>query len=106
MTSLHAHGFGLAWYEQKRDNKGNISFVTHMIMDDFATQNAGGLTFTELHGATCADMDGDGIPDFITGKRFIRKTMSSTPIRRAPQCFMLTTRFGIRARQEGGSCQS
>jgi Domain of Unknown Function (DUF1080)/FG-GAP-like repeat len=71
VTSLHAHGFGLAWYEQKRDNQGNISFVTHMIMDDFATQNAGGVTFTELHGATCADMDGDGIPDFITGKRFI-----------------------------------
>jgi hypothetical protein len=42
-----------------------------MIMDDWATQNAGGLTFAELHGVTCADMDGDGIPDFITGRRFI-----------------------------------
>lgn len=74
VTSLYAHGFGLAWYEQKRDNKGNISFVRHMIMDDFATQNAGGVTFTELHGSTYADMDGDGIPDFITGKRFISET--------------------------------
>lgn len=71
VTSLHAHGFGLAWFEQNRDNKGNISFIRHMIMDDFATKNAGGVTFTELHGATYADMDGDGIPDFITGKRFI-----------------------------------
>ncbi len=71
VTSLHAHGFGLAWFEQKRDNKGNISFIRHMIMDDFSTKNAGGVTFTELHGATFADMDGDGIPDFITGKRFI-----------------------------------
>ncbi len=71
VTSLHAHGFGLAWYEQKRDNKGNISFIRHMIMDDFSTKNAGGITFTELHGVAYADMDGDGIPDLITGKRFI-----------------------------------
>lgn len=42
-----------------------------MIMDDFVTQNAGGATFIELHSAICADMDGDGIPDFTTGKRFI-----------------------------------
>jgi Domain of Unknown Function (DUF1080)/FG-GAP-like repeat len=71
VTSLHAHGFGLAWFEQKRDSNRNISFVPHMIMDDFAAKNPGGVTFTELHGATFADMDGDGIPDFITGKRFI-----------------------------------
>src|SRR6185312_2112918 len=53
------------------DGQGNISFVPHMIMDDFSTKNAGGVTFTEPHGATFADMDGDGIPDFITGKRLI-----------------------------------
>ena len=70
VTALHAHGFGLAWYEQKRDGQGNISFVPHMIMDDFSTRNAGGVTFTELHAATFADMNGDGIPDFITGKRW------------------------------------
>ena len=70
VTALHAHGFGLAWYEQKRDGQGNISFVPHVIMDDFSTKNAGGVTFTELHAATFADMDGDGIPDFITGKRW------------------------------------
>ncbi|MEP6716587.1 MAG: FG-GAP-like repeat-containing protein [Terriglobia bacterium] len=70
VTSLNAHGFGLAWYEQKRDAAGKISFVQHMIMDDFSTKNAGGVTFTELHGSTAADIDGDGIPDFIVGKRF------------------------------------
>jgi hypothetical protein len=70
VTSLQAHGFGLAWFEQKRDAAGNISFVEHMIMDDFSTKNAGGVTFTELHGATSADVDGDGIPDFIVGKRY------------------------------------
>ncbi len=79
VTSLHAHGFGLAWFEQKRDSSGNISFVEHMIMDDFSTNNAGGVTFTELHGATFADMDGDGIPDFVTGKRYISEDGVTDP---------------------------
>jgi hypothetical protein len=70
VTSLNAHGWGLAWFEQKRDAQGQISFVKHMIMDDFSTKNAGGVAFSELHGATYADVDGDGIPDFIVGKRY------------------------------------
>ena len=79
VTSLDAHRFGLAWYEQKRDGNGNISFVEHMIMDDFSTKNAGGVTFTELHGSTFADMDGDGIPDYVTGKRYISEDEVSGP---------------------------
>ncbi|HXJ41624.1 MAG TPA: FG-GAP-like repeat-containing protein, partial [Bryobacteraceae bacterium] len=70
VTGLEAHGLGLAWFEQKRDAAGKISFVQHMIMDDFTTKNAGAVTFSELHGSIAADIDGDGIPDFIVGKRY------------------------------------
>jgi hypothetical protein len=70
VSALNAHGYGLAWYEQKRDAEGKISFVQHMIMDDLWSKNAGGVTFTELHGSTVGDVDGDGIPDFIVGKRY------------------------------------
>ncbi len=69
VASLDAHGFGLAWFEQKRAANGDISFVEHMIMDNYNTKNAGGVTFAELHGTAIADVDGDGIPDFIVGKR-------------------------------------
>lgn len=70
MTSLHGHGFGLAWFEQKRSASGEIGFVRHMIIDDFTTKNTGDVVTTEMHGSAIADVDGDGVPDFVTGKRF------------------------------------
>jgi hypothetical protein len=71
VTGIMAHGWGLAWFEQKRDDQGNITFVRHDIMGDYSTvaKNAGGVTFSEAHGMAFADMDGDGIPDMIVGKR-------------------------------------
>jgi hypothetical protein len=70
VTVLQAHGFGLAWFEQKRDAAGTISFVQHIIADDFSTRNAGGVTVSEMHGTAFADVDGDGIPDVLVGKRY------------------------------------
>ena len=70
VTILNVHGWGLAWFEQKRDAQGKISFVRHLIMDDLWTKNAGDVAFSQGHGTTCADVDGDGIPDFIVGKRY------------------------------------
>ena len=70
VTVLQAHGWGVAWFEQKRDASGKISFVQHMIIDDFWTKNAGHVVASELHGTGVADIDGDGIPDFLAGKRF------------------------------------
>jgi hypothetical protein len=69
VTALSAHGYGLAWFEQKRSSSGEISFVEHIFADDMASNNAGGVTFSEPHGETAADVDGDGVPDFIVGKR-------------------------------------
>jgi hypothetical protein len=70
VTSLQAHGLGLSWFEQKKAADGSRSFVERPIMTDFSTKNAGGVIFSQLHGATYADVDGDGLQDFITGKRF------------------------------------
>jgi hypothetical protein len=65
VTGMEAHGFGLAWYEQKRDK----SFVEHIFADDYSSKIPGNVTFSEAHASTFADVDGDGIMDFITGKR-------------------------------------
>ena len=41
-----------------------------MISDTLWTKNAGNVVFSEPHGDTAADINGDGIPDFIVGKRY------------------------------------
>ena len=68
VTTIQAHGFGLAWFEQKRGKDGSITFERHDIAGDFSTPNAGDVIFTQPHAAAFADMDGDGIPDMVVGK--------------------------------------
>jgi len=54
----NAHGFGLDWWEQTRDG-GAIGFIQHHI-DPFNAQ---------YHDLMWADIDGDGAPELVTGKR-------------------------------------
>ena len=69
VAGLNAHGFGIAWFEQKRDKDGRISFERHMIIDDYSTKNPGDVAISEMHASLAADIDGDGVPDYVTGKR-------------------------------------
>jgi hypothetical protein len=64
-----AHNWGIKWFEQKKAADGSRSFEQHAIAQDFSTANAGGVVFSESHAARFVDMDGDKVPDFITGKR-------------------------------------
>ena len=64
-----AHNWGIKWFEQKKATDGTRTFEQHLIAQDFSTKNAGGVVFSESHSARFVDMDGDKIPDFITGKR-------------------------------------
>jgi putative membrane-bound dehydrogenase-like protein len=66
ISSLRAHGTGIAWFEQAEPGK----FVRHDIIGASSTDNPFGVTFTEPHGLALADMDGDGRKDFVSGKRW------------------------------------
>ena len=75
ITSLAAHGPGLAWFEQKKDG----SFQEHLIMGapnvpldqrknwEETDKN---VAFTELHAMSLVDINGDGLKDIVTGKRW------------------------------------
>jgi hypothetical protein len=55
-----AHRYGIFWYEQVR--KGSeITWKQHTIDD----------TWSQAHSITLADIDNDGVPELITGKRFM-----------------------------------
>ena len=82
ITSLAAHGFGLAWYEQYREG-GEIRFRQHPIMNKEPRENKYGVNFSELHAIDLVDMDGDGLKDIVTGKRFWSHGRTGDPDRNA-----------------------
>ncbi|MEM9015626.1 MAG: PVC-type heme-binding CxxCH protein, partial [Verrucomicrobiota bacterium] len=67
ITSLNAHAWGIAWFEQFGPGK----FKRHDIIGESSTENPYGVAFSQPHAMALADMDGDGRNDFITGKRYM-----------------------------------
>jgi len=59
ITSL-AHDYGIFWYEQKKDARGNRVWTKHLIDD----------SWSQAHAVTLADLNGDGRLELITGKRY------------------------------------
>jgi hypothetical protein len=79
VTSLAAHAWGLAWFEQQRDRQGAISWKRHLVMGNPSSPHDNpreweetdkSVAFSELHALALADMDGDGLKDIVTGKRW------------------------------------
>jgi len=66
VTSRNAHGVGLSWFEQTQPG----AFAEHVVMDADPKDNPRGWRVTELHALDAADVDGDGVLDVVTGKRY------------------------------------
>ncbi len=66
VTALAAHGYGLAWYEQI----GGNNFKQHLIVGATTAQSDYGVLFSQPHAVNLFDLDGDGLKDIVTGKRF------------------------------------
>lgn len=69
ITSLEAHAWGLAWFEQQKQN-GKITFKRHIIIDKKPTENPYGVAFSQMHALNLIDIDNDGLKDIVTGKRY------------------------------------
>ena len=71
ITALQAHGTGIAWYQQVgKDDKGEITWKKHSILPDKYEPNAQGIKFSQPHAIDLVDMNGDGLKDLVTGKRY------------------------------------
>lgn len=56
-----AHKFGIWWFEQGNVKEGSPEFKRHDLFPDLVS---------ETHALIAADINGDGLKDLITGKRF------------------------------------
>jgi hypothetical protein len=65
VTSIKAHSYGLSWFEQNADG----SFTERAILGRAAADNANGAGFSQIHALRIADINRDGRPDIVTGKR-------------------------------------
>jgi hypothetical protein len=97
VTSLKAHGYGLAWFEQVRED-GRSGFVRHVVMNERPEENRYGIAVSQLHALELVDMDGDGVQDIVTGKRFWAHGSQGDPEPNAPAVI-----YWFRADRGGGS---
>ncbi|MBV9123001.1 MAG: VCBS repeat-containing protein [Planctomycetes bacterium] len=61
IISSSAHNYGMWWYEQQPGKDGDPVFVRHVLFPHL---------FSESHALICTDINGDGLKDLVTGKRW------------------------------------
>ena len=70
VTAISSHGYGIAWMEQTRDADGKVNFKMHRFINQKPEENRYGVHFSQPHALDVADINGDGLLDFVVGKRF------------------------------------
>ncbi len=88
ISSQNPHGFGLSWFE----NRGNgTAWVEHSIMTAKPEDNPYGLAISQMHALALADVDGDGVEDLITGKRFYAHAAGDPGVSELPVLYWFQT---------------
>lgn len=68
LTGLSAHGFGLVYYRILDAENDKVEKVEIMTAD--AKASPIGIAISQLHAVDIGDINGDGSPDIVTGKRW------------------------------------
>jgi len=61
LVTSAAHNYGIFWYEQKKTPSGERTWEKHIIDE----------SWSQAHAVTIVDLNGDGRPDLVTGKRYM-----------------------------------
>ena len=72
VLSASAHDFGIWWHEQRPevgDQRSEASASEEQSESTWTTHEID-TSYSETHAVCLADVDGDGLPDFVTGKRW------------------------------------
>ena len=63
VLTTSAHSYGLCWFEQRADGTWQQHVIDH--------------SWSHAHASALADMNGDGRPDLVTGKRFQSRNVAA-----------------------------
>ena len=70
ITAWHCHLYGLVWWRQVRRSGGEIDWEQHVIFSPTPDISTADFRPSQLHALELVDMNGDGLKDILTGKRF------------------------------------
>lgn len=70
ICSWHCHLYGLVWHRQLRETGGGIKWEQNIILLPTPDLRLEGVRFSQSHAMELTDMNGDGLKDIVTGKRF------------------------------------
>ena len=90
----NAHGWGLKWFEQR--GKEEVAFIAHTILPDRFTPDAE-VNLSQMHAVALCDVDGDGVKDLVTGKRYFAHGGGD------PGAFQLPALYWFRTVREAGT---
>lgn len=98
VTAIASHGYGIAWLEHVKDKNDTIAFEMHRFINEKPEENRYGVKFSQPHAFDTADFNGDGLTDFVVGKRFWAHGPNGDP---EPNAAAVTYWFELRRGVEG-----
>ncbi len=70
ITAWHCHHYGLVWWKQIRSGAGAPAWRQYIILPPAPDLNSSAFRVSQLHALELVDMNGDGVKDVLTGKRY------------------------------------
>ena len=70
ITAWHCHLYGLVWWQQAKGADGQPDWKQHIILSPNPDVSTTDFRVSQMHALELVDMNGDGLKDILTGKRF------------------------------------
>jgi HEAT repeat protein len=70
ITAWHCHHYGLVWWQQVKNASGQIDWKQHVILSPTPDVSTSDFRVSQMHSLELVDMNGDGLKDLVTGKRY------------------------------------
>lgn len=83
-TALSAHRYGVAVFFNRSGDQG-AQWEKRLLVGEQPYDNAYGVVFSQPHAMHLADIDGDGVMDLVTGKRYWAHNGKGDPNEQGPR---------------------